>query len=261
MQWSFFGCFSFCISVSVCAKRNFIGRSPHHCEAHHLHQRCNLVHLCRLSRQWGWAKAQMMLPWRANDVSAYKFAKRTWAQMKKSKSFDLDFLAGAGGFEPATHGFGDRYSTSWAIPLYCAARCHTADIITHLFPNIQSKTSDRKDLNPRQGFKFFWFFASDTNCLQIIRYKISPSLLQKDPNPRNLEKHNFQKQSIVQSEGFEPTNTKYWPAEDKEKATANRGIFFQVKLSDKLEFTLSAFRLLLPWWKQKTHSFPYCSHR
>ena len=28
------------------------------------------------------------------------------AQMKKSKSFDLDFLAGAGGFEPATHGFG-----------------------------------------------------------------------------------------------------------------------------------------------------------
>ena len=34
------------------------------------------------------------------------------AQMKKSKSFDLDFLAGAGGFEPATHGFGDRYSTS-----------------------------------------------------------------------------------------------------------------------------------------------------
>ena len=23
-----------------------------------------------------------------------------------------DFLAGAGGFEPATHGFGDRYSTS-----------------------------------------------------------------------------------------------------------------------------------------------------
>ena len=27
-------------------------------------------------------------------------------------------MAGAGGFEPATHGFGDRYSTSWAIPLY-----------------------------------------------------------------------------------------------------------------------------------------------
>ena len=26
------------------------------------------------------------------------------------------------------------------------------------------------------------------------------------------------------------------PAEDKEKATANRGIFFQVKLPDKLEF-------------------------
>ena len=28
------------------------------------------------------------------------------AKMKKSKSFDLDFLAGAGGFEPTTHGFG-----------------------------------------------------------------------------------------------------------------------------------------------------------
>ena len=94
--------------------------------------------------------------------------------------------------------------------------------IEPFFPNIQSKTSDRKDLNPRQGFKFFRFFASDTNCLQIIRYKISPSLLQKDPNPRNLEKHNFQKQSIVQSEGFEPTNTKYWPAEDKEKATDHK---------------------------------------
>ena len=32
-------------------------------------------------------------------------------------------------------------------------------------------------------------------------------------------------------------------------------------LFDKLSFTLSAFRLLLPWWKQKTHSCPYCSHR
>ena len=34
--------------------------------------------------------------------------------LKKAKSkFDLAFfLAGAGGFEPATHGFGDRYSTS-----------------------------------------------------------------------------------------------------------------------------------------------------
>ena len=29
----------------------------------------------------------------------------------------------------------------------------------------------------------------------------------------------------------------------------------------QIGFTLSAFRLLLPWWKQKTHSCPYCSHR
>ena len=110
--------------------------------------------------------------------------------------------------------------------------------IEPFFPNIQSKTSDRKDLNPRQGFKFFRFFASDTNCLQIIRYKISPSLLQKDPNPRNLEKHNFQKQSIVQSEGFEPTNTKYWPAEDKEKATDHKTRGKNIYLLDKLEFVL-----------------------
>ena len=90
--------------------------------------------------------------------------------------------------------------------------------IEPFFPNLQSKTNDRKDLNPRQGFKFFRYFALDTNCLQTNHYKISPSLLRKDPNPRNLEKLIFQKQSIVQSEGFEPTNTKYWPAEDKEKA-------------------------------------------
>ena len=81
--------------------------------------------------------------------------------------------------------------------------------IEPFFPNLQSKTNDRKDLNPRQGFNFFRFFALDTNCLQTNHYKISPSLLRKDPNPRNLEKLIFQKQSIVKSEGFEPTKTKY----------------------------------------------------
>ena len=59
---------------------------------------------------------------------------------------------------------------------------------THFFQNFIMNASDRKDLNSRQGFKFFRFFASDTNCLQIIRYKISPSLLQKDPNPRKAVK-------------------------------------------------------------------------
>ena len=86
---------------------------------------------------------------------------------------------------------------------------------THFFMNWIRNTSDRKDLNPRQGVKFFRFFVLDTNCLQTNHYKISPSLLRKDPNPRNLEKLIFQKQSVVQLEGFEPTNTKYWPAEDK----------------------------------------------
>ena len=59
--------------------------------------------------------------------------------------------------------------------------------IEPFFLKLSSKTSDRKDLNPRQGFKFFRFFALDTNCLQIMHYKISPLLLRKDPNPRNLE--------------------------------------------------------------------------
>ena len=41
---------------------------------------------------------------------------------------------------------------------------------------------------------------------------------------------------FLRVEGFEPANPKYCPTEDKEKATANRGIFFRVKLPDKLEF-------------------------
>ena len=47
------------------------------------------------------------------------------------------FLAGAGGFEPATHGFGDRYSTSWAIPL-CAVLSATLVIISHPEQNCNS---------------------------------------------------------------------------------------------------------------------------
>ena len=41
----------------------------------------------------------------ANDVSAYEFALRTPAQMKKSKSCDLDFLAGVAGFMTETSRF------------------------------------------------------------------------------------------------------------------------------------------------------------
>ena len=56
---------------------------------------------------------------------------------------------------------------------------------TRFFKNWIRNTSDRKDLNPRQGFKFFRFFAFDTKCLQIVRYKNTPSLPWEDPNPRN----------------------------------------------------------------------------
>ena len=33
-------------------------------------------------------------------------------QKEKNRSLSTSVMAGAGGFEPATHGFGDRYSTS-----------------------------------------------------------------------------------------------------------------------------------------------------
>ena len=48
---------------------------------------------------------------------------------------------------------------------------------THFFKKIIMTASNRKDLNPRQGFKFFRFFALDTNCLQIVPSKTDPSLL------------------------------------------------------------------------------------
>ena len=47
----------------------------------------------------------------------------------------------------------------------------------HFFKNRITTASDRKDLNPRQGFKFFRFFALDTNCLQTVPSKTDPSLL------------------------------------------------------------------------------------
>ena len=82
---------------SVCAKRNIVygeavtslGASPLH-----LRQSLNLVHLCRLSRQWCSRYARNDVDLRSNDVVPA-------AQMKKSKSFDLDFLTGTAGLEPA----------------------------------------------------------------------------------------------------------------------------------------------------------------
>lgn len=66
---------------------------------------------------------------------------------------------------------------------------------THFFKNFIMNASDRKDLNSRQRFKFFRFFVLDTNCLQIVDYKTSPSLLREDLNPRNAKKI-FQNQFI-----------------------------------------------------------------
>ena len=59
-------------------------------------------------------------------------------------------------------------------------------------------------MNPRQGFKFFRFFALDTNCLQIVDYKTSPSLLREDLNLRKAENSIFRNRSICHIKGFEP---------------------------------------------------------
>ena len=89
---------------------------------------------------------------------------------------------------------------------------------TPFFKNFITNTSDRKDLNPRQGFKFFRFFALDTNCLQIVDYKTSRSLLLEDSNPRKAEKCVFWNRSIGHVKGLEPANRNNWPTEDKEKS-------------------------------------------
>ena len=62
------------------------------------------------------------------------FSPPNYNETKEHQAVGLVFfcLAGAGGFEPATHGFGDRYSTSWAIPL-CAVFSATFLIITQFF--------------------------------------------------------------------------------------------------------------------------------
>ena len=63
---------------------------------------------------------------------------------------------------------------------------------------------------------------------------------------RTTENALFQQLNIAfnQPKGFEPANPKYCSTEDKEKATANRGIFFQVKLPDKLEFVVLYITIL-----------------
>ena len=78
---------------SVCVKRNIVGRSPHHCEAHHLHE----VQPRSFAPRGGndvLASLEMMLrALHANDVVPT-------AQMEKSIAEAMDFLAEAVNFEP-----------------------------------------------------------------------------------------------------------------------------------------------------------------
>ena len=64
------------------------------------------------------------------------------------KIVDFIFLAGAGGLEPATHGFGDRYSTSWAIPL-CVIFSQQP-VLYHIF--FQIAIPFWKNLAPKSDF-------------------------------------------------------------------------------------------------------------
>ena len=109
---------------------------------------------------------------------------------------------------------------------------------THFFQNFITNESNTKDLNPRQGFKFFRFFVLVTKCLQIAYYKTSPSLLQEDSNPRKAENSIFRNRSICHIKGLELANHKNWPAEAKEESHGNKTVANSIRfqLSDKLKF-------------------------
>ena len=64
--------------------------------------------------------------------------------------------------------------------------------------------NSRKDLNPRHGSNPFGFFVAFTDCLQISDYKINPSELGEDLNPRFTQKQKLQNNSISPPVGFEP---------------------------------------------------------
>lgn len=81
---------------------------------------------------------------------------------------------------------------------------------THFFKNFILNANNTKDLNPRQGFKFFRLFVPDTKYLQMVDYKTSPSLLQKDLNPRKAENSIFRNRSIRRTKGSElPKSNSY----------------------------------------------------
>ncbi len=69
----------------------------------------------------------------------------------------------------------------------------------------ETELNSRKDLNPRHGSNPFGFFVAFTECLQISDYKINPSELGEDLNPRCPQKQKLQNNSISPSVGFEPT--------------------------------------------------------
>ena len=89
-----------------------LGVSPHHCEAHHLHE---VQHRSFVPRG-----AAMMLSWRSNDDAcvARKRCCVLRTQMKKSKPIGLDFLAGALGLEPRTNGFGVAQTAKKPCKIY-----------------------------------------------------------------------------------------------------------------------------------------------
>ena len=69
---------------------------------------------------------------------------------------------------------------------------------------IETELNSRKDLNPRNGFNPFGIFVAFTECLQIGDYRINPSELGKDLNPRCTQKQKLQNNSISPPVGFEP---------------------------------------------------------
>ena len=72
----------------------------------------------------------------------------------------------------------------------------------------ETELNSRKDLNPRHGSNPFGFFVAFTECLQISNYKINPSELGEDLNPRCPQKQKLQNNSISLLVGFEPTKAK-----------------------------------------------------
>ena len=95
------------------------------------------IHSSFLSTRWNPENGSMKL-WK--KVGAKKREKSLeisrFLLFSRSDLFWPIMMAGAGGFEPATHGFGDRYSTSWAIPLYQLLYYNTYfPVLQYLFSN------------------------------------------------------------------------------------------------------------------------------